>query len=53
MQRSWGRAFQAKGTETAKTNMGISLACWINVVGVDMVKNEQIEEIILHSILSV
>ena len=53
MQRSWGRALQAKGTETTKTNMGTSLACWIDVVGVDMVKNEQIEEIILHSVLSV
>ena len=46
MQRSWGRALQAKGTETTKTNMGTSLACWIDVVGADMVKNEQIEEII-------
>lgn len=30
----------------------MSLACWTKVVGLGMVKNEQIEEIILHAVLS-
>lgn len=33
--------------------MGMSLVCWTRMLGVDVVKNEQIEEMHIHAVLSV
>lgn len=54
LQRLWGRAFQVKRTENAKThNMKMSLVCWARMVGGDVVKNEHIEKTLIHAVLSV
>lgn len=49
-----GKSIPGKGNRECKDpNVGMSLACWTRTGEVDVVKNEQIGEMLVHAVLCV